>query len=132
MNAQTIGLLVTWLGALVTAAIALYTVRANRNKTVAETELTKTQTAAKTKEAAAFDEDREDKREAKWEAKIRECEDKFEAQIDPLRRELAFQRRYIERHIPWDWTAVRELRMRGVEIDDPPTLVVLPKGEENP
>lgn len=130
MNAQTIGLVVTWLSVAVSAGITLYTVRPNRNKTVAETELTKSQTVTKTKEAAAFDEDREQKREAKWEAKIKECEDKFEAQLDPLRRELAFQRRYIERHIPWDWTAVRELRMRGVEIEDPPTLVVLPKGED--
>lgn len=49
-------------------------------------------------------------------------EQKFRAEIDALKREVESLKLYINRHIPWDWKAVRELRLNGIEIEDPPSL----------
>ena len=49
-------------------------------------------------------------------------EEKFRGEIADLRREIESLKLYINRHIPWDWKAVRELRLQGIDIEDPPSL----------
>lgn len=126
---QWLALAATWAGMVITLGIALFHARSNRRKTDAETEKTKVETTVSAKEAAAFDENREIEREARWEKKLAETEKKLGDRITEHERRLATQQRYIEKHVPWDWRAVRELRLKGVEIEDPPTLVYLPDDE---
>jgi predicted RNase H-like nuclease (RuvC/YqgF family) len=121
-------LISTWIGVVISAAVTLYNVRANREKTIAETAKTKAETAVTSREAAAFDANRERLREEHWQEKLDKSEARFEAEIGELRDEVQMLRRFIERHVPWDWKAVRELRLLGSDIEDPPTLTYLKDG----
>jgi hypothetical protein len=85
-------------------AVTVYLARQNWRKTGSEITLNKRQ-------------------EAKLSQEIEnKSEEKFQAEIDVLKKEVATLRRYINRHIPWDWQAVRELKLAGIEIEDPPDL----------
>lgn len=56
-------------------------------------------------------------------------EQKFNKEIVDLKIEVESLKKYINEHMPWDWNAVRALRLAGIEIDDPPSLFYI-KGEE--
>ena len=56
-------------------------------------------------------------------------EDKFNTKIADLERELVSLKKYVNEHMPWDWKAVRALRLAGIEIDDPPTLFYIKEGD---
>lgn len=57
-------------------------------------------------------------------------EEKFQRRIAKLEREIESLKLYINRHIPWDWKAVRELRLAGIDIEDPPSLQYIQNGSE--
>lgn len=90
--------------AVIGPLVTVYLARQNWRKTGAEIHLNRRQEAKLSQEI-------EQKSEAK-----------FERKIAALEREVATLRRYINRHIPWDWTAVRHLRLAGIDIEDPPDL----------
>jgi hypothetical protein len=49
--------------------------------------------------------------------------DTLQAEVDELRAKVARRDQRIQVHIPWDVTAVEELRKKGVRIVDPPPLI---------
>lgn len=116
------GMLGTWIGVLLAALIGLYNLRANRAKTIAETEDTKADTAQKSRAAAAFDEDREVERERRWQEKLDATESKCNATVATMRAELNIVEAYVNRSIPWMWGAVREIKLHDIEYPDPPSI----------
>lgn len=49
-------------------------------------------------------------------------EQKYEKKIAEIELELVSLKKYVNEHMPWDWKAVRALRLAGIEIEDPPSL----------
>lgn len=57
-------------------------------------------------------------------------EQKFNAKVEALELELVSLKRYVNEHMPWDWKAVRALRLNGIEIEDPPTLFYIKEADK--
>lgn len=113
---SAIGSLIVSFGALITGAVALYMARASKNKTQAETKKLDT-------EAAKLDDDRFQAREIYWNGVVKSIKEEFEDKIDELERKVSGLQLLIEGHIPWDWEALRKLKLNDIEQRDPPTLI---------
>jgi hypothetical protein len=96
-------------------------------------ELDKQQISEVANRAAAINQDREQKREEHWQKKLDDQEHKLQGEIGDLRAEVNGLKSYINEHIPWDWEAVRQLRLAGIEIENPPSLIYIrnPDGDRN-
>lgn len=119
---STIG---TWLlgsGGLITGGLSLYSIRSSRNKTDSETGVNSATKKKLETEAATLSEESEIKREEFWNKKFDAQEEKFEAEIQELREELAWMRILIENHVPWDWETQRLLIQNNIEHRKPPSL----------
>jgi len=113
---SAIGSLIVSFGALITGAVALYMARASKGKTQAETKKLDT-------EAAKLDDDRFQAREVYWNGVVTSLKSEFEEKIDELERKVSGLQLLIEGHIPWDWEALRKLKLNDIEQRDPPTLI---------
>jgi hypothetical protein len=122
MDPSEVGKWVLTLAALITAVISLYSVRSNRNKVDSEAGVNKATEKEIETRAAGMSEETYQKREAFWQKKLDDSEKKLESEIGELREEVAWLRRLIEGHVPWDWEVVRTLKINGIEQRDPPTL----------
>jgi predicted Holliday junction resolvase-like endonuclease len=94
-------------------------------------DLDKAQISEVANRAAAINQDREQKREEHWQSKLDKQERKLRGEIGDLRAEVNGLKSYINEHIPWDWEAVRQLRLAGIEIDNPPSLIYIRKPNGN-
>ena len=121
---STFGTLVLGGGGLITGIIALFSARANKNKTFSETSLNYAN-AEQSRESI------HQSRELFLRQEIKQAEEKFEEEIQKLRNELTAFRVLIEAHVPWDWEIMRQLKLAGIDFREPPTLNYMkPKPEE--
>lgn len=49
-------------------------------------------------------------------------EQRYRTKIEELEKKVGYLEKYINEHMPWDWKAVRSLRLAGIDIEDPPSL----------
>lgn len=127
MTAQTILNVLLAMGTLASPIIALIFVRQQLRAGDTKIDLDKKDAAIKSREALSMDQDREQKRETHWQTKLDDQELKLDQEIAELRAEVNGLKQYINEHIPWDWDAVRQLRLAGIEIDNPPSLIYIRK-----
>lgn len=127
MTAQTILNVLLSMGTISSPIIAIIFVRQRLRAGDTKIDLDKKDAAIKSREALSMDQDREQKRETHWQAKLDDQERKLDEEIAELRAEVNGLQRYINEHIPWDWDAVRQLRLAGIEIDNPPSLIYIRK-----
>lgn len=102
-------------GGLITALIALFSARSNKDKTNSETYLN----------IANAQQSRENLHQSR-ETFLRDEMDKvhsnLQKEINNLKKEVSSLRVLIESHVPWDWEVVRQLKLAGIDFRDPPTL----------
>lgn len=120
---STIGTFIIGSGGLLGSCIAIYMARANRKKTEAESIKTSSEARKLDTEAAKLDDERYRDRETFWREEVEKVEKKFERKIDELEQKVAGLQLLIEGHIPWDWEALRKLKMNDIDQRDPPTLI---------
>lgn len=115
LSLSSLGTLILGGGGLITGLLALFSARSNRNKLNSETDIN----------VASVEQSRESLRQARetfWQNELINVRDTFEKEIATLRDEIGWLRVLIENHVPWDWEVVRQLKLAGIEVRDPPTL----------
>jgi homoserine dehydrogenase len=119
--------IVLGIGALGSPVSLLILLRQKWRKGEVDIEVEKVSVSEVANRAAAINQDRELKREEHWQKKLDAQEYKFQGEIGELRAEVNGLKSYINEHIPWDWEAVRQLRLAGIEIENPPSLIYIRK-----
>ena len=112
---SSLGTIVLGGGGLITGLLALFSARANKNKTNSEVKVNMS-TAEQIREKLY------QSREEFWRGEVDHMQKCFSCDLGKLRNESAALRALIDRHLIWDWEVVRALKLAGVEVRDPPTL----------
>lgn len=102
-------------GGLVTGLLALVSAKSNRGKTNSETDLN----------LANVQHSREklyQSRETFLRDEMEKMREVFDSEIAALKEEVSALRSLIESHVPWDWEVIRQLKLAGIEVRNPPTL----------
>ncbi|AEL97954.1 membrane protein [Mycobacterium phage Patience] len=102
-------------GGLLAGLIAIFMVRANKGKVVADTKETEMR-------AIQLSDSIDAEREKRWQAKVDNVKQQWEEDVDELREEIGWLKLLIENHVPWDWEMQRKMTMAGIEHPKPPTL----------
>jgi hypothetical protein len=137
VDLSTIGTFVLGGGGLLTGLLALYSARATKNKTQAEAGKTSADAGvskATEKEievrAVAMSEKTFQDREKFWSDRVEEVRESCEKDVNELKEEVGWLRILIENHVPWDWEAIRKLKLADIEQRNPPTLNYVRKREQ--
>lgn len=115
LNFATLGTLILGGGGLVTGILALFSARSSKDKLNSETKIN----------VANVENSREQlhqSREIFLRTEMDKMHEVFEKELALLRSEVGWLRVLIENHVPWDWEVVRQLKLAGIEVRDPPTL----------
>lgn len=115
MDIAAVGTLVLGGGGLLTGMLALFSATEGKRKTKSETKVNNAN--AETLREKLFQ-----TREAFWRGEVEKVKESFEKEVEELRSEVAWLRVLIEAHVPWDWEAIRQLKLSGIAFRDPPTL----------
>lgn len=121
MNQTLINLLLG-MGALASPLVTIVLLKQRWRKGEAEIRLDKITEAKIADEVASSTDQRERDREAFWQEKLDAQDTKLCEEIRDLRLEVNVLKRYINRHIPWDWEAVRLLKLADINVPNPPSL----------
>lgn len=104
LNWSTIGTVILGSGGLITGVLALLSSKSNKNKIDSETDIN----------IANVEQVREN---------LSQSRERFlSEEITALKQEVGWLRLLIENHVPWDWEVVRQLKLAGIEMTNPPTL----------
>lgn len=122
MNLSEAGSLILGGGGLITACLAFYSARANRTKISSEAGVNAATEKEIEQRAIGLSEKTYQARERFWEERVDKVKIQCEAEIDELREEIGWLRLLIEAHVPWDWEAIRLLKLNSLDMRDPPTL----------
>lgn len=115
MNWPAIGTVILGASGFVTGLLALFSAKASKSKTNSETDIN----------IAAVAQSRENlnqSREKFWREELEDAKLSFDNELSSLRQELGWMRLLIENHVPWDWEVVRQLKLAGIDVSNPPTL----------
>lgn len=115
LNWSTVGTLILGSGGLITGVLALLSSRSSKNKIDSETQVN-IASAAQSHEMLV------QSRETFWRKETEFVKEAFEVELVSLKKEVAWMRVLIENHVPWDWEVVRQLKLAGIEVSNPPTL----------
>ena len=115
LNWSTVGTLILGSGGLITGVLALLSSRSSKNKIDSETQVN-IASAAQSHEMLV------ESRETFWRKETEFAKEAFEVELVSLKKEVAWMRILIENHVPWDWEVVRQLKLAGIEVSNPPTL----------
>ncbi|AXH46872.1 membrane protein [Mycobacterium phage Aminay] len=130
MNTQLIVNLLLASGTLATALLGVMSYRQNRRKGDADIEHSQATTTEVVNRAAQINETREMEREKFWRSTLADTERRLEGELSNVRAELANLKNGINKHVSWDFKAIRELRLLGSDIEDPPSLLYVPDDDE--
>lgn len=115
LNWSTVGTLILGSGGLITGVLALLSSRSSKNKIDSETQVN-IASAAQSHEMLV------ESQETFWRKETEFVKEAFEVELVSLKKEVAWMRILIENHVPWDWEVVRQLKLAGIEVSNPPTL----------
>lgn len=115
LNFTTLGTVILGGGGLITGILALFSARANKNKTNSETDINVANVESSREQLRQL-------REAFWQNEMDKVKESFQVELSHLRDEVGWLRVLIENHVPWDWEVQRQLKLAGIEYRDPPTL----------
>jgi len=115
LNWSTVGTLILGSGGLITGVLALLSSRSSKNKIDSETQVN-IASAAQSHEMLV------ESRETFWRKETEFAKEAFEVELVSLKKEVAWMRILIKNHVPWDWEVVRQLKLAGIEVSNPPTL----------
>ena len=122
-NIQLIATIVFGGGGLIAGLIAIFMVKANKGKVVADTKETEMR-------AIQLSDSIDAEREARWQRKVDDVQKKCDEDVDELREEIGWLKLLIENHVPWDWEMQRKAIQAGIDHAKPPTLNYI-KGKTN-
>lgn len=115
LNWSTVGTLILGSGGLITGVLALLSSRSSKNKIDSETQVN-IASAAQSHEMLV------QSQETFWRKETEFVKEAFEVELVSIKKEVAWMRILIENHVPWDWEVVRQLKLAGIEVSNPPTL----------
>lgn len=114
-NIQLIATILFGGGGFIAGLIAIFMVRANRGKVVADTKETEMR-------AIQLSDSIDAERDRRWQEKIDNVQKKCDEDVDELREEVGWLKLLIENHVPWDWEMQRKAIQAGIDHSKPPTL----------
>lgn len=117
-DVSTLSTLILAGGGLITGILALFSARSSKDKINSETSLNMGN-------AEALREKLYQSRETFWRDEVGSVKDTFALEIENLKTEISWLRALIELHVPWDWEVIRLLKLAGIDMRNPPSLIYI-------